>query len=478
MNSILHDFKKMKRIAVRFCQQEEWEKALRTIFYACGLMYTMNQKLVDLELEELVHQIAKENLQDINRNPGDEKTVIFYDGFGNIDRGLAYIYLEALLELEYHVIYVTCSSNIKKNNAIMQKMKDGDLCIVAGATYIDKMHSLAEIVNRANAQKVFIYTNPDDVVAMGVFSLYNGYLERILVNLTDHAFWLGKSVSDIVINFREFGYKVCLEKRGFRKEQLAYLPYYPHELQEKFEGFQFEDNSRKLIFSGGALYKTFSKDNKYYSMVEEVLRQNEDVNFLYLGNGDTRKIKKLIRQFPGRAIYETERTDFFEIMKRSTFYLSTYPYNGGLMTQYALLAKRIPVTLCRKGIEKELSVRHAESFWNFDSYNECLSEVDRLLNQEQYRKQKEDELRRFLITKKQFKEKLQYILSGSWEENNISDEVVEFKGFQELPLETFNYFQYCRLFFRKGGFYMIRFFPVKFTLGAAGMIFEKIYKKY
>ena len=51
------------------------------------------------------------------------------------------------------------------------------------------------------------------------------------------------------------------------------------------------------------------------------------------------------------------------------------------MTQYALLAGKIPVTLHYKGIDQELSIHDEQSFWNFDSFEECVDEIGRLLKE-------------------------------------------------------------------------------------------------
>lgn len=472
-NIVLKDFEKMKRIASSYIKKEDWEKALKTIFFASGFMYTMNQVLYDSELEDMIEHIAKRNIPRVVFETG-EKSVLFYDGSGAIKRGLVPIYLEALYSLNISVKYVTLQKFKDEAGVAAKLVGLNNLYFVEGHTYLAQMINLAAIIEEIGADTAFIYTNPDDVAAVGAFSVFKGKIKRYLINLTDHAFWLGKNVSDVIINFREFGYKACEQLREVSENRLVYLPYYPYKREETFNGLPFTDNRKRFIFSGGSLYKTFSADNRYYDLVETVLRENEDVNFIYLGNGASRRIRELKRKFPDRVFWEKERTDFYSIMEKCTIYLSTYPYNGGLMTQYALLAGKIPVTLHYEGIDRELSVHDEQSFWNFDSFEECVEEIRRLLKEDLYRQEKEAKLSCFLIDSQEFTEELKYILETGKSIRRCTKKDIEFDGFCRIPIENYAGLKYDRLFFRKGCKFMIGFFPIKYLLGAVEMIIETI----
>lgn len=471
-NKALKDFEKMKRLASRYVKREKWELALKTIFLASGFMYTLNQVQCDTELENMVEHIAKRSISK-GVFKTEESVVLFYDGFGAIKRGLAQIYLDALHSLDMPVKYVTFLKCKDRVGEAARSVGLNNLYFVEGDTYLEQMNNLAAIIEDAGAETAFIYTNPDDVVAVGAFSIYKGKMKRYLINLTDHAFWLGRNACDIIINFREFGYRVCEQRRGLSKSQLVYLPYYPYKGEEVFKGLPFTDDKKKLVFSGGSLYKTLSVDNRYYDLIEAVLRANEDVNFIYLGNGASRRIRGVIKKFPDRARWEKERSDFYAIMERCTIYLSTYPYNGGLMTQYALLAGKIPVTLHYKGIDQELSIHDEQSFWNFDSFEECVDEIGRLLKENLYRQEKEAKLNYFLIEPKQFSEELKYILETGKSIRGCKKKEIEFDGFSKVPLENYTGLKYDRLFFRRGCKFIKYFFPIKYLLGAVEMIIEK-----
>lgn len=475
---ILKNYGKMKQLAGYYISRNDWEHALQTIFVASGYMYTLNQMQYDEELENMVILIANSILDEVsilNYSYSDE-TVIYYDSFGSVDRGLTKIYLKALQDLGYKVKYISPIQN-EKILEITESLGVCEILCIEGNTYQERMISLKEIVMKSEAKYAFLYMTPDDLVATAVFSLFKGGLLRLLINLTDHSFWVGRVACDIIINFREFGAKVCRDYRGVPDEQIAYIPFYPCVVENKYQGLEFSNNSNKLIFSGGALYKTESRDNQYYRLVEDILNNYPDTNFLYLGTGDTRKIKGLVKKFPGRACFSNERSDFYEIMKQCTMYLSTYPYNGGLMTQYALLAQKVPVTLVAPGMERELSVQDEQSFWNFDSYDQCMKEIDRLLRNPDYRKEKEGQLKQFLIGHKEFSEELKHLLDCGKSIRTISTKRYEFDGFVRYPLEYYEGIKYYRLFLRKNSLFMFKKFPAQCFWGVIGLLIEKKYKK-
>lgn len=471
---VMADFAKLKKIAQHYYRQEKWELALRTVFFACGFMYTMNQVQCDEELEELVENIAFRILPRSSWQPEEEMVTVYYDSFGSVRRGLTSIYLKALVHMGYRVKYISFQEKRRIEPDISALVGRDNVFWISGQDYAAQMVCLEEILAKSGAGTVFLCLKPDDVVAVGVFSRCPPKRKRCMINLTDHAFWLGRNLCDIVINFREFGSQICLTKRNLPASQTVYLPYYPDRTEDTGRQLPLCVNRNKLIFSGGALYKTQSHDNIYYKLLASILDNCSDVNFVYLGDGDGRKIKKLAQKYPERVFFFSERQDFFEIMKQCTLYLSTYPYNGGLMTQYALLAGKIPITLNHPGIEAELSIRHAETFWNYSSCEECLEEIKRLLTDDLYRRKQEEKLDRFLIEQTQFEKELQHILKHGCSLRKTEDKKVRFSGFLELPLENITGFKYCRLFFRKKGFYMIRLFPVKYLLGTLGAVKERL----
>lgn len=458
---------------MNYYQNNELEKAIRMIFLASGYMFNMNQVLYDEELENLLARIAAEHLKLIQIHTTKQNVILYYDSFGQMQRGMTQIYIKALCRLGYCVKYVTFEKYQSVKNDVHSYIKEEDIFFIHENTCLGQMQELLNYIYSVKPGKIFMHLMPDDVIAVGAFSCIDREIQKYQINLTDHAFWLGKNVSDVIINFRSFGAKVCRDYRGIGEEKNVYLPYYPVGISLPYLGLDFSDNTKKIIFSGGNLYKTQSPDGIYYRLVSRLL-ETYDINFAYFGAGDARQIRHLCKKFPGRIIFSRERADFFEVMKKSSFYLSTYPYNGGLMTQYALLANKIPLTLQCHGIEPELSVNHEKVFWNYDTVEAVLEEAGKLLNDEIYRQKQEEKLHKFLINEDTFTEELQNIITYGISNRGIQYTTVDISGFVELPRWYYRGIYYDRLFFRRGGRFMIRYFPLKYIKGMFGRMIERV----
>ena len=113
------------------------------------------------------------------------------------------------------------------------------------------------------------------MTGIGAFSTVKGEAVRFLVDLTDHAFWLGKCASDYVIGFRNVGYNVAIKYRKFNEDQVVLLPYYPEKRENySFEGMPFDIKKHEFVFSGGSVYK-IEGSQLYENMVRYILYMQE-----------------------------------------------------------------------------------------------------------------------------------------------------------------------------------------------------------
>ena len=99
---------KLKRIADDSIKKENYRKALDAITAASFILEEYNQYYVDEKLEGFVKDIAKKLVVPAyGREEGDPSTILFYDSFGFDVRALALVYMHALADLGYRVIYIT-----------------------------------------------------------------------------------------------------------------------------------------------------------------------------------------------------------------------------------------------------------------------------------------------------------------------------------------------------------------------------------
>ena len=394
---------KLKSIAGASIRKENYRKALDAITAASFILEEYNQYYVDEELEGFVKDIAgKLVTPSYKKEEGDPSTILFYDSFGFDVRALALVYMHALADLGYKVIYITKVESKDSQPELHEAVKDGNVIwnYVSYDNREQEVRDIAALFGQYKPAKAILYSTPDDAAAMTVFYAYEGITERFKINLTDHAFWLGHDVFDYNLEFRNYGACVSVQYRGVPEEKEIIMPFYPYHRPRDFQGLPFDLEGKKMVFSGGSVYKTLGDP------------ANRDLIFLYAGTGDDSEIVKLQKKFPGRVYRIDERTDLFELMEHCTFYLNTFPFIGGLMMQFAVDAKKVPLTLKKEGVSdenKEILIH--QDLVEYDDVDSLVKEADRLLDDEDYRIKRGEELKADLISPEDFANELNNALN-------------------------------------------------------------------
>lgn len=452
--ALLEDLKKK---ASRLMERRHYESALCCIRAFAELAYQYNQFYTDEEMENLI--LVYERSLPHARLTADRckrNRVLFYDGFGLDTRGLVLIYLNALVKLGYEVIYITIDTARNRQTEvpkILSKGKSRYYSLKTGKPAVSRTNQIIKVFEKEMPTYAFFYTTPNDVEGEIAFSHFSGVVKRFQINLTDHAFWMGKHAFDYCIEFRCYGASITRRFRGVSKEQIRMLPYYPW-IDESlpFEGFPFEDFSFegfpsgnfssagvssesissfanreemdtdarkagcrwKIIFSGGALYKTIDKGRTYYHMVDRILKRNTDVLFVYAGSGEGSAMEWLSGRHPGRVYLMAERKDLYQVMKHVDIYLSTFPMTGGLMAQYAAAAGKPPLTLIAKGAEdaKGFLIDDDKLGIYFDNSDKLIKELERLFLDPSYYAEKCRMVSNSVIKEEDFMDAFSELLSG------------------------------------------------------------------
>ena len=449
--------------------KRNYEMVLELISNTAMVLYIYYE---DDELENYLKKVSDDLVFEKFGKKDTTDAVLFFDGFGLNDRGLAQIYLKALCSIK-HVVYVTftdCTSSIPDIVKIIDSSKSKIATIDRKAgNYISPIEQLNQILLKEKPQSFFFYSEPDDVIATVIMNADEGILNRYQINLTDHAFWLGARCIDYCIEFRDYGASVSKYYRGIEENKIVKLPFYPmlHE-ERQFQGYPFQvDDSSKVIFSGGALYKTLGGDNKYYKIVDHLLENYSDVIFWYAGRGDDRELKKIISKYPGRAYHTNERSDLFQVLQHSVFYLSTYPMAGGLMYQYAAKAGKVPLTLRYDEMTEGILLNQESSDIEFDSLDSLFDEAQKLLIDEEYRNNRAIEMKKLVISENEFYNGMLQITEKGNSPYEIIFMLKDTSAFRNEYLKRQTFSDLDALIANKKNMKAsIKYMPIRFAIGA------------
>lgn len=458
-----------------------YENAMAAISCAAQILYGYNQFYTDNELEQYIEMIAQklkcnyqEELEHYQKN---EKTVLFYDGFGLDTRGVAKMYLNALKANEYEIIYVIPETAKGKMPDTAELTKNANISWVYLSE--DKSYQLwvQELLNTIflyRPHTMFFYTTPYDVSGAVAFAVLEGKATRYLIDLTDHAFWLGIRSNDFFCGSREMSASNQHYERGISKEKCIKLGVnlIVDECVSHL-GLPFDVENTRYVFSGGSLYKTLGdEENTYYRIVDHILKHHEDIKFLYAGTGDRVLMDKVIAKYPNRIFLINERKDFYFLIKNCTLYLNTYPMFGGMMMKYSAYAGRIPVTLRHDADSDGLLINQKKANIEYNTYEELINDVDLLLTDDEYLKKREKLLDDTVIKEERFIKNVKMTI-----ENQTTDYEHEFvridtQQFRKEFYERFNFEQEKQQLVKWINKSLILKMPCMYKT-----IFAKIYKK-
>ena len=428
---------------------------LKTISYLRFLAksyYVLNCKFKDDRLEEITREISLDLLGETKIANNKDETVAFYDGFGLAERGLADIYVSALVKLGYRVTWIMHfnAPNLETLQKRYMSNENVFFRIIPKSPILERMQHLQRIIQEIAPHHLFFYSSPWDICGIGSISTVTGDVTRYLIDLTDHAFWLGKCSADYFIGFRNWSYNVEKQLRGISSEQLIILPYYPYSrTQYPYEGMPFDTEKYEFIFSGGGPYK-IEGDSSYQEMVEYILTNHPEIKFVFAGNGTNPILKYLKETYPDQFFKINERKDLDEVLKHAKLYLGTYPIGGALMTQYAIENKCIPLCLALNpnsigGDPKTFLLKPDKAHFVFYKKEELLSEVDKLLIDNEHYNKMHANLSGQVISEKEFTEELQRVLTEHQTKFKKQDMPVNLDRFLAVYKQRADYKIFCEL---------------------------------
>lgn len=332
--------------ANRLYSQDKLNKCIEYIMLAARWMYKFNIIYYDEVIENLIHTISNTLFKKTKTYVPDNDCIVFLDSICTT-RCLGVQYLSGLMALNKKIIYILHQhvSESKDVLAFLENYENKEIYIIdTKYSYVKQSERINQIIEENKPSDIFLHMRPHDVVSL--VSIANiKTLKKYNIDLQDHTYWLGRSFIDFDIVFRHYGEKIAKEKRNLTDTEIIRLPYYPliHQNSE-FKGFPSElPRNAVIIFTGGSPYKMLGKDDIFFKILDNILNISANIHIL-LATNDSDVIKQKIsqRKDKDRIHLIGHRKDIDQVFKHSHIYLSTYPFIGGLMSQYAA-ASGLPI---------------------------------------------------------------------------------------------------------------------------------------
>lgn len=418
LKTVKKDFSKLKKLAKKEIGNQRYGDALNLISCAASLAYHLNFTFSDDDLEDYLRDISSTLL-----NVFDYKAIegrwVFYDVFGFDNRGLTQQYITALEDWGVEFLYILDikdSKSLGQSNDIIHQLKNCNKATVyilnSELSYSDKLTSLKKVIDEYRPEKAFLHLAPWSSLAVVLWNSYENSINRYFINLTDHAFWLGKGCLDYCIEFRDYGYFISRDFRQINPKKLLMQEFYPILKDTKFLGFPEQARGKKIIFSGGTYYKILGFNNIFFRILKSIIEKNPEAIILFAGSGDSQEFENFIKdnRLGENIALLGYRSDINEVIKHCDLFLNTFPVGGGLLLQYALINKKLVVSYGDKLLDSvnpegwNNNIKFNITFYDVDKLSD---EVYKLLHNQKYKVERELMLENIIITPKMFNRSLQ-----------------------------------------------------------------------
>ncbi len=458
---------KLKKAAQKFFESGKYDECLQVLHAISFYLYEYNQYYVDEYIESFLVKVT-EALKLRNEYKAIENKVLVFDGFAFENRGVIKMYLNALVKGGFDIVYLYDKNRTNEISGILEYCKNNNIKIITyneQASFVAAAKEIAQVFINEKPAKALFYTYPYDVSGYVAFASFKGLTERFLIDLTDHAFWIGKYCNDFFCGSREMSAYIQYFERKIPKEQLIKLGVnLLVEDVKDHSGLPFDVTTTKYIFSGGALYKTLGDPNNYYyKIVDHILAKHKDISFIYAGYGDDVEMKIILSKYPNQAFYISERKDYYYLIENCVLYLNTYPMFGGMMMKYSALAGKLPITLRHDNDSDGLLLNQKNLGIEYDNYDDLINDVDHLLSDESYLKEREAKLKGSVITEERFVNNLKNTLVNHKTDYEHNYEHLDTVKFREEYLERHNH---KKLFWELISGYkhpcFIKIFPIRY----------------
>ena len=446
---ITQTYDKMKRLAKKAIQSDDFEASLRYISAAADLAYNFNWIYVDPEFEKMIVEISSKIIIKKKFKPQNNH-IVFYDVFALDNKGLTQQYVRALMNSGAELLFIYEGDNLANSKNIVKELsiypKVELFTVDSKLSQLEKIKVLYDKIIDFQPEKAFLHLKPSSATAVCLWNALPQTI-RYIINITDHAFWLGTSCIDFSIEFRNYGYTVSFEKRGLSRDQLLFQPYYPITECNSFNGFPVQVTPDNIvILTGGAFYKMYGENDIFFGILKKLLDINLKVIILIAGSGNAKPLNDFIEtnNLHNRLFLIGNRVDINSVFKRCDIYLNTYPLGGGLMVQLAAVNSKPILSYT----SSEISDNFVEGILNWgDTTNlkvthttldSFFQDAKKLIYDTEYRIERGKILKRHIISAHEFNTHFNELTSINKNKITPTLEIINYDNLTIKYLETEN----------------------------------------
>lgn len=262
------------------------------------------------------------------------------------------------------------------------------------ASFLKKILNLKNIIEKSTPDTLIIFTHPNDVTLIPALSALSTKPHVIFFNHADHVFWLGKKLSDCVIEQRIDGAKFSKKYRKINVNQFIVpltTEIKPEKVSKKI--FGVPESSTLSISIGGIMKVEIPYEYNYYKTIETILKKFPNHYHMFVTDHPPKTLPDELSNSPDdlkkRFIINGPFPNLAPIYGAGDFLIDTFPVGGGMVIVDAM-ACGLPIVSLRNKEFSIVSDGGAEVPQDYPfittDYNEFIDSISRLIENSQLRK--------------------------------------------------------------------------------------------
>ena len=161
----------------------------------------------------------------------------------------------------------------------------GETFILAEPSLLLRARRLRQLA-QARPDCIILHHHPDDPLPLVAFARADCPPVAVM-NHADHVYWLGSSIADAIIDYREFGARVSRECRGARKSLSLPLPVelgnYALGRDEARSRLGISPGDVALLSMGNAYKYAPTQKQNFFRTIDQVLARNQNARLWLVG---------------------------------------------------------------------------------------------------------------------------------------------------------------------------------------------------
>jgi hypothetical protein len=180
--------------------------------------------------------------------------------------------------------------------------------------------------------QIVLHIHPADIVALMAFSDGSGLPPIIFLNHSDHLFWLGVAISDVVVHLRESATTLSRRLRGVEEERCIVMPIpidCPERKLTRAEAkakLGLPDDAIVLLTAAAKFkYEPILAETSYVDALLPILAAHEQAHLLVVGPDAHGQWERGVRESGGRLQALGLQTDMSALYQAADIYLDSHP---------------------------------------------------------------------------------------------------------------------------------------------------------